>query len=100
MFTDDFLLTKVYKPSNLKRPSNTVLILHFLIRLVYYKIRLLTNYITIYSNIDYKEELFKLKKNKELKLIDFSHKPFHTTIYLNSLEKFLHALGPLIVILM
>lgn len=89
VFTDDFLLTKVYKPSNLKRPSNTVLILHFLIRLVYYKIRLLTNYITIYSNIDYKEELFKLKKNKELKLIDFSHKPFHTTIYLNSLEKIL-----------
>ena len=84
VFTDDFLLTKVYKPSNLKRPSNTVLILHFLIRLVYYKIRLLTNYITIYSNIDYKEELFKLKKNKELKLIDFSHKP----ISHNNISKF------------
>ena len=89
VFNDDFLLTKTYKPSNLERPSKTAVFLHFLIRLAYYKIRILTNYVTIYSNIDYKEQLNKLKKNKELKLIDFSHKPFHTTIYLNSLEKIL-----------
>lgn len=88
VYINDFLLTKAYKPE-LKDPDYYILFAHNLVKLFYSPFFMLYGFKTVYSRINYKKELDCLKRMKSMKIIDFLHKPFHTTIYDNSLEKIL-----------
>ena len=86
VYKNDLLLTNIFKPE-LKQTNKAVLYLHKVFKLVYFPFFLFPNINTVYSKINFQKEVFLLKRNNKIYLIDLLHKPFHTTIYKNSLEK-------------
>lgn len=90
IYEDNFLLTKVFKP-RLKETNKLVLFVHRVFKIIYFPLFLFSKINTVYSNINFQMNLALIHQKKNFFLIDLLHKPFHTTIYKNSLEKILTA---------
>jgi hypothetical protein len=85
-FNQSFLVSKVYKPG-LRNTDKFILLIHYLFKFFYLFFIPFPKIISVYSNIDYLDLIELLKSKKRFVLIDLLHKPFHTSIYKNSLEK-------------